>query len=134
MDADQREAVARRSVEAWNADDWEEELKKLWKPDGAIVAPEGWPESGTFEGWSAMVAEWARIKDSWAVERAEAIEVESIRDRVLARVHWTTRGDASGAPLESEVYFVCEFDQDRISRMAYFLDREEARAAAEAGG
>jgi ketosteroid isomerase-like protein len=130
MDATQREEIARRSVEAWNAENWEEELRKLWKPDGAIVAPQGWPEAGTFEGWPAMVAEWGRIKDSWAVERAEAIEVESIGDRVLARVHWTTRGDASGAPLESEIYFVCDFEGERISKMAYFLDADAARTEA----
>jgi ketosteroid isomerase-like protein len=130
MDAEQRVALARRSIDAWNAEDWEAELRKVWTPDGAIVAPQGWPEAGTFEGWPAMVAEWGRIKDSWAVERAETIEVKSIGERVLAHVRWTTRGDASGAPLESDVYFVCEFEGERICRMAYFLDADAARAEA----
>src|SRR3954447_23930610 len=133
MDAAERERLARRSIDAWNAQNWENELRKVWKPDGVIVAPEGWPESGSFEGWPAMVAEWQRIKGSWAAERADPIEVESIGERVLAHIRWELQGDASGAPLESDVYFVCEFEEDRISKMSYFLDPETARAAATEG-
>jgi len=42
------------------------------------------------------------------------------------------QGEASGAPLEVDVSIVCEFRGERLSRMAYFLDPESARAAAEA--
>ena len=44
------------------------------------------------------------------------------------------QGDASGAPREGEVWLVGEFEDDQFPKMAYFLDRETARTAAEAGG
>jgi hypothetical protein len=128
-----REALAQRSIDAWNSDDWEEQLKAIWRPEGTIVAPEGWPEAGEFKGWPAIVEQWHRIKDSWAEERLDVIELESIDDRVLAHLRWIMQGEASGAPLEVEVWLVGEFEDDRFSKMAYFLDRETARTAAEAG-
>jgi ketosteroid isomerase-like protein len=127
-----REALVQRSIDAWNSDDWEEQLRALWSPDGVIVSPEGWPESGEFESWPAMVEQWRRVKGSWAEERVDVIELESIGDRVLAQLCWTMRGDMSGAPLEVDVAIVCEVSGGRLSRMAYFLDRQTARTAAEA--
>jgi hypothetical protein len=53
---------------------------------------------------------------------------------VLADLHWTLRGEASGAPLEVDVATVCGFEGERLSKMTYFLDRESALSAAEAGG
>ncbi|HEY6771692.1 MAG TPA: nuclear transport factor 2 family protein [Solirubrobacterales bacterium] len=134
MDPAEREALVRRSVDAWNADDWEGRLGAIWSPDGTIVSPEGWPESGEFTGWPAMLEQWRRIKGSWAEERVEVIGLDSIGDRVLADLHWTLRGEASGAPLEVDVTTVCEFEGERLSKMTYFLDRESALLAAEASG
>jgi ketosteroid isomerase-like protein len=131
MRPEDREALVRRSMDAWNADDWERELEAIWSPDGTIVAPEGWPESGEFHGWDAMVEQWRRIKGSWAEERVELVEAEPVGEHVLGRVHWIMRGDASGAPLEVDVAIVCEFEGERLSRMAYFLDPQSARSAAE---
>ena len=131
MDPREREAIFRESIDAWNADDWEDRLRGIWSPDGAIVAPEGWPESGEFHGWPAMVEEWGRLKDSWAEERVEAIELEPIGDRLLGCVRWTMRGEASGAPLEADVWVLCDFEGRLLSKMAYFLNEAAARAAAE---
>jgi hypothetical protein len=126
-----REALVRRSIEAWNEDDWEEGLRSIWSRDGMIVSPEGWPESGPFEGWDAMVEQWRRIKSSWAEEHVELLSLKSGADDVLAEMRWSLRGEASGALLEVQAWILCEFDQDRISKMTYFLDGEEARRAAE---
>ena len=93
MDPAEREALVRRSVDAWNADDWEDQLRAIWSPDGTIVSPEGWPESGEFTGWPAMLEQWRRIRGSWAEERVE-VGLESIGDRVLGDLHWTLRGEA----------------------------------------
>jgi ketosteroid isomerase-like protein len=131
VDSAGREALVRRSIEAWNADDWEDQLRAIWSPEGTIVSPQGWPESGEFSGWSAMLEQWHRVKGSWAEDRVEVVELESIGDRVLGYLHWTLRGDASGAPLEVEVAILCEFQGERLSKMTYFLDRESARTTAE---
>jgi ketosteroid isomerase-like protein len=134
VDPAEREKLVRRSIDAWNADDWQDQLRAIWSPDGTIVSPEGWPESGEFRGWPAMLEQWRRIKGSWAQDRVEVVDLESIGDRVLGDLHWTLRGEASGAPLEVDVAIVCEFEGDRLSKMTYFLDRESALTSAEASG
>jgi hypothetical protein len=126
-----REAIVRASIEAWNSDDWEKGLQSIWDPDGVIVPPEGWPESGTFAGWEAMLEQWRRIKDSWSEERVDLISTEPAGTSVLAHVRWALRGEASGAPLDVQVWILCEFEGERLSKMTYCLDREAADAAAE---
>ncbi len=117
-----------RTVTAWNAEDWEDRLRSVWDPQGVIVSPEGWPESGIFEGWDAMVEQWGRIKDSWVEEHVEVVSVEPAGDGALAELVWVVRGEASGAPLEVRVWLVCEFGQGRLTRMVYFLDDGAARS------
>jgi hypothetical protein len=134
MDAGGREALVRRSIEAWNDNDWEDRLRAIWSTDGTIVSPEGWPESGEFRGWPAMLEQWRRIKGAWAEDRVDVVELESIGDRVLGYLHLTLRGDASGALLDVDVAILCEFEGERLSKMTYFLDRETARTTAEGTG
>jgi hypothetical protein len=133
VDAEGHEALVRRSVDGWNAEDWEEELSRVWNPDGLIISPEGWPESGTFKGWNEMVEQWRRIKGSWAEERVELTESQSVGDRVLAHFRWIMRGDASGAPVEGDMWGVYEFGEGRIVKLVYFQDANAARRAAEEG-
>jgi hypothetical protein len=131
MDFREREAIVRASIHGWNSTDWESGLESIWDPEGVIVSPEGWPESGTFVGWEAIVEQWQRIKDSWAEDHVELISAQPAGERLLAEVRWTLQGEASGAPLEVEAWILCEFAGDRISKMTYFLDGDEALAAAE---
>lgn len=130
MDFQAREAIVRASVEDWNSAEWEKGLNRIWDPEGVVVAPEGWPEAGTFRGWEAMVQQWRRIKDSWAEEHVEFRSVQPAGEGALADVTWLLRGEASGAPLQVEVWILCEFKGARLSKMSYFLDGEAARAAA----
>jgi ketosteroid isomerase-like protein len=124
------ESVLRRSIEAWNADDWNT-LKSLWNPTGHIVAPDGWPEAGRRDGWDAMRQQWRRIKDSWTEERVELLAVRSLGDRLLADIRWTVRGEASGAALEVDMWMLCAFQEGRFTSLHYFLDHEAALAEAE---
>ena len=131
-DYGKREAIVRASLDGWNSDDWESEVQAVWNPDGVVISPEGWPEPGTFAGWDAMLEQWRRIKDSWAEEHVELTSAEPAGQGILAEVRWTLRGEASGAPLEVQVWILCEFAEARLSKMTYFLDSDTARAAAEA--
>jgi ketosteroid isomerase-like protein len=133
LDVEQKRELVRRSIDGWNASDWEGGLGPLWDPEGEIVAPEGWPEPGPVRGWPALLGQWNRIKDSWAEEHVELRSVTPYGDRMLAEILWTMRGEASGAPLEVEMAMVYDFRGERIFRIEYFLDREAAQAAAEAG-
>ena len=118
----------RRAIEAWNENDWEA-LQKLWDPEGEIVPPEGWPETGARTGWPAIREQFRVIKDSWSEDRVEAISIEQVGDRALTHVHWAVRGEASGAPLQVEMWMLFEFGNGLISRIQYFLEREAASSA-----
>jgi ketosteroid isomerase-like protein len=131
MDAEEREALVRRSIDGWNAADWEDKLRAIWRDDGEIVSPEGWPESGTFRGMEEMLQQWRRVKGSWADERVELIETESIGDQVLGHVRWSMKGESSGAPLNVDAWILTDFKDGRLSRMQYMFDEESARAAVE---
>jgi ketosteroid isomerase-like protein len=124
------EAVFRRSVEAWNADDWEK-LESLWNPNGHIVAPEGWPEPGRRDGWNAIRKQFDRIKESWTEEHAEILDIRSAGDLLFASLRWVVRGEASGAPLEVHMWMLCAFQDGMFTSIEYFLDRDAAMAAAE---
>jgi ketosteroid isomerase-like protein len=126
------ESVLRRSVEAWNANDWPM-LESLWHSDGEIVAPEGWPEPGPRQGWTAIREQFDRIKGSWTEERVEVLSVSGTDERLLADLRWVVKGEASGAALEVAMWMLCDFRGDRFTRIQYFLDREKALAAAEEG-
>jgi hypothetical protein len=96
VDSASRQTLLRRSVEAWNADDFDQ-LACIWQNDGTIVSPEGWPEPGTFQGWDALVAQWRRLKDSWDEEHVELISTETAGKRVFASVPWVIRSTLGGS-------------------------------------
>ena len=52
---------------------------------------------------------------------------------MLAVVHWTVRGQASDVEVTFDLFEDYEFRGDKVSRMRFFLEREEALAAAGLG-
>jgi ketosteroid isomerase-like protein len=124
------EEIVERAFEAFNREDWEL-LESLWNPDGEIVGPEPWPESGTITGWPAVLAQFKRLKDSWADDRAEIIEHTRAGDRLCTHFSWFGRGEASGLESETEMWMVSDFRGDRFVRARYFGDRASAAAALE---
>jgi len=129
-----REEIVERAFEAFNRKDWEM-LEPLWDPDGEIVGPEAWPESGTFSGWPAVLAQFKRLKDSWADDRAEIVEHSNSRSggRLCTHFRWFGRGEASGLESETEMWMVSDFRSDRFVRAQYFGDRASAATALEEG-
>ena len=117
-----------RSFEAFDEGDWEA-LESFWDPDGEMVGPAAWPESGRIPGWPAILAQFKRLKDPWSFSRIEVISHRSAGDHVWTHFRWITRGKASGMANEVEMWMVAEFRGDRFSRAAYFLDREAADEA-----
>jgi ketosteroid isomerase-like protein len=128
-----REEIVERSIDAFDRGDWEL-LEALWDPDGKIVGPEGWPESGTISGWPAILAQFKRLKDSWAEDRIEVVGHTVEGNRVLSRMRWSVRGEASGLPVEQEIWMVADIKDDRFVRAQYFTEEESARAALEEPG
>jgi ketosteroid isomerase-like protein len=124
------EEIVERSFDAFQREDWEL-LESLWEPDGEIVGPEPWPETGTISGWPAVLAQFKRLKDSWAEDRVEIIEHSRSGERLCTRFRWSVRGEASGLESETELWMVSEFSGDRLVRARYFSNGEAAQAVLE---
>ena len=125
-----RRAIFESFAAAWNANDWKA-LEALHDRETEIVAPEGWPEAGTFRGWPEVSRQYRRVKGSWTSERMEPGLMEPAGEAMLTCTRWITRGESSGAELEVDMWAVTEFRDERIRRIEYFLDEGAARAAAE---
>ena len=130
MDTAAREELIRRNIEAWNSPDWEAELGRLWQPDAAVVAPEGWPEAGRFQGLEAVRQQFRRVKDSWSGERLTVEEISHAGPRSLARMTWRLRGEASGVDMDTTMWSLYSFREGRIADVAFFQDGDAAKAAA----
>jgi ketosteroid isomerase-like protein len=127
------ERIVRESIDAWNANDWER-VEAFWDPDGEIVGPREWPESGSFRGWPAIRGQFERLKGSWTEERVDVISLESQGDRVIVRVRWVGTGEASGLEREVDVWWVNEVRDGLLRRVVYFLDEGSAQDEVRGGG
>jgi ketosteroid isomerase-like protein len=122
-------AVVRATTEAWRRRDWET-WKELHDPNVVVVAPEGWPEAGRFEGYEAWEQQRARLLDSWEDDDLAIEEAVDAGGRVLVRWRWATRGKDSGIEFETSIWGVVTVSAGKVTRIDYFLDAEQARSAA----
>jgi ketosteroid isomerase-like protein len=88
--------------------------------------------AGSYAGFVEVMRDWL---SAW--ERPLVIEAEEYiqsGDRILALVRWTGRGKGSGAEMEAEGAHLWTFRDGLVTRYEVYRDRDEARAALEAGG
>jgi ketosteroid isomerase-like protein len=124
--------VVRRAVDAWNANDWEE-IESFYHPDAVVRAPEGWPESGEFHGWSEVRRQYERLKDAWTKERIDVDEIRALGGgKILLRAHWRGSG-ASGLEFDVSVDVVYWLRAGRIARTEFFTETGAAAAGGSRG-
>ena len=95
-------------------------------------APEGWPESGEFQGREAVIGQLRRLKEAWSDESVELVSIESAGDRVLVNVRWLGHGESSGLELDMPFWNVYRLVDGKISHIGFHTDEESARAEFEA--
>ncbi len=83
-----------------------------------------------FRGHEELAHAWDLFHEAFADSRQEIGELTDAGDHVLAVVHWTVRGQASDVEVTFDLFEDYEFRGDKVSRMRFFLEREEALAAA----
>lgn len=125
----ENEALVRRAIDAWNADDWEA-MEALCHRDITITAPRQWPETGDTEGWPGVRRQFERLKESWSEERIEPVEYRTAGDMVLVAGRWMGRAAASGLNLDLRTWVVYRIVHGAIRWMGFFLAEGEALGAA----
>jgi ketosteroid isomerase-like protein len=87
--------------------------------------------ANTYEGFVEAMRSWLA---AW--ERPLKLEAEEFLtsgDRVLALIQWSGRGKGSGVPLEAGGAHIWTFREGLVVRIEVYRDRDDARAAFEAG-
>jgi ketosteroid isomerase-like protein len=100
----------------WVADDL---ITHRVEPDDAIYHGK--------EGFFHATADWIEGFEDWTVTPEEFIDVE---DSVVVRVRQTARGERSGVPVESHIWFVFDMRGKKIARLSFHLREAEAFQAA----
>jgi ketosteroid isomerase-like protein len=109
---------------ALDGEDWEAAL-------GAFDPEVEWcPTEGTFRGLEGVVSSLVEWLEPWDEHHIEPEEFLEAGDRVLAVIHLTGRGEASGMEIDQRFFQVYEVRSGRIVRMVEFVRRAEALEAA----
>jgi ketosteroid isomerase-like protein len=116
--------VVRRLFAAFDAQDWERALG-LFDPE-----VEWSPVEGSYRGPEGVVAAMADWIEPWEEHEVEAEEFVEASDHVLAVVHLTGRGAASGMEIDQRFFQVYDVRDDKIVRMVEFVTRADAMNAA----
>lgn len=125
----ENERLLREGYDAWNRGDWtamEEVLAPEFEVDATdrVLNPDRYQG---IEGFRRLAGEMAEVWDSWEIEGLEFIEHgESIF--VAHRVR--ARGKGSGVEVEQTYWSVWTVRDGKGVKLALFVDRDRALAAA----
>ncbi len=119
--------IVRRVWEAWERGD----LTALLEPmsDDVVTVRVGL-DNVTYvgkEGFLELTADWSEGFAEWSATPEEFVDAG---DRVVVRNHQTARGETSGAPVESDFWFVYTIGGGKIVRLDMYAARAEALEAA----
>ena len=87
--------VARASVARFSEGDMQG-LSELYAPNAAIVAPEGWPEGGRFEGRDAVIQQFARVQEEWGRQSMRVQDEKSGGEWAVLKLEWNAEGKPAG--------------------------------------
>jgi ketosteroid isomerase-like protein len=121
--------LARAWFDAWDRTDWKA-LEEVTDRDLVMVAPDDWPEGGTFHGWEEARAQWDRLKEPWLEERGESYEILEAEDKVLVLFNWVGTGRTSGTKVETPMSCLMTPRDGKMARLEFFLGSEDGRRAA----
>jgi ketosteroid isomerase-like protein len=123
------EELIRRGYDAWNRGDFEA-MEQLLAPEFEVDATDRVLNPDRYvglEGFRQLAAEMFEIWDSWLIEPQEVVEVGG---RVFVTHLIRARGKGSGLELTETYWSVWTLRDGRALKLALFVDRARARAAA----
>jgi ketosteroid isomerase-like protein len=122
-----RLAIIRSTVEAFNRGDWDGFLAHAADGFEFDLSRATGPEHGVF-GADETRALLERFAESWESLTIETEDLVQTGDHVVAEQTLHARG-REGIDVPSRVTWVWTFDGDRISRAAMYQERDEAMEA-----
>ena len=127
--------VVRLHFERFNAGDLDG-LIELFAEDAVVETDNRFPEGGVFAGRAALRRLYEGFDEGW--EGGSVAEItqltEAPGDVVLVDFVWRGIGDASGIDTRNEICGLWSVRDDKITRVRYFFERDEALEAARLEG
>ena len=104
-------------------------LAELYDLDAFIVAPEGWPEGGRFEGRDAVIRQYERVQEEWESQSMRIDRERVHEDWVVMELVWDAEGKASGVGVEMRIVGAYRVRDGKIAEARFFWNFDEALAA-----
>ena len=123
-------ATARALYAAWNTGGVETMVADFWHPDIVWYDAPEFPDSRTHRGRDAVAQLMRRHVAMVGHFQLAVVDVRPARQAVIAELAFEARGETSGLPMQTPLWHVLEFRDDRVIRCQMFLDGERARRAA----
>ena len=128
----ENEQLLRQGYDAWNRGDWQA-MEELLAPEFEVDATDRVLNPDSYrgiEGFRRMAAELAEIWDMWEIEPLQFIEQG---DLTFVAHQVRARGKGSGVEVEQTYWSVWSVNDGKAVRLALFVDRDRALAAAGLG-
>ena len=126
-------AVVRAGLEAFQRGDVEAFLAFL-DPEVELVSPAELPNPIHTHGREGYVQWYTRWLEAWETFEVEPEEFEPAGERhVVMRVTQRGVGKGSGIEVEMQAFYMLEVEGGMAKRVHLYPQREQARAAAQAG-
>lgn len=117
--------MTRRAFEAYEGGDLPTALKTL-SPELVTVVHQPIPVAGTYhgpEGLLQLTLDWAEGFDELETTAEEFIDAG---DQVVTRIRHKSRGAESGAPVETDIWYVWTIRDRKTVRAEIFNDKSQA--------
>ena len=123
--------IVRQLFERFNAGADAEDYDRYWTEETEIWPAPGFPEGGPYRGVEEGRRFVEGLREGWSPGMQVTLrQVDEVGDAVLSEFEWRGVGAASGIETASSWWVVHVFRGGKITRIRYFNDRDEARAAA----
>ena len=118
--------LARRGIDAFVRGDLETVLSVV-SDDVEVFSSPALANAGTYHGHDGFLHWTGDWVDAWERLDLEVISIEPVGEsHVLAAVHQSAEGRASGVTVEMDVVFVFQAGDERCVYVALFPDRDSA--------
>jgi ketosteroid isomerase-like protein len=120
--------VIRALYERWNQNDLLVFLEVL-RPDAEFVNPPDAIEPGSRTGYRGFTAVAQTMSETFSSSSHEVLEVHAAGPHVIASVIFRAEGTGSGVSVEQPETHIWTFQDDKVSRFAWFRSEEDAAKA-----
>jgi ketosteroid isomerase-like protein len=87
-------------------------------------------EGESFQGREGLARYYEVVSDTWEEFRVAGEEFRDLGESVLTRIRVEGRGKGGRVPVVGHQTLICDFRDERISRVRTYLDHGEALRAA----